>query len=126
MKPVYVLPALGWAIIVLIAIGLPGNILPGSDLMKIPHFDKLVHGILFFVFAFLTAYGFYKQDASTSAHRHYASWTILAGIVYGMGTEFLQYHVIPGRYGNLPDVAANAIGTVFGLLMFRALVLFSK
>lgn len=126
MKPVFLLPSLGWAMIVLIAVGVPGSHLPGSDLLNLPHFDKLVHGILFFVFAFLTAYGLYKQDPSTSAHRHYASWTLLAGIVYGIGTELLQYHLIPERHGNLADAAANAVGTIFGLLMFRAFVLFSK
>jgi VanZ family protein len=122
MKPVFFLPALGWAFVVFIAISLPGSRLPDSDLLKLPHFDKLVHTVLFFVLAILLAYGFFKQGKNTISGRHYFTFTLVLGIIYGMLTELLQYWLISERHGNLWDFAANIIGTVFGLLIFRSLL----
>lgn len=126
MKPVYLLPAFGWSLVVLIALSIPGSRLPGSDLLGLPFADKLVHVFLFLVFSFLVAFGLFKQRTSTYARKHYAALTLLLGVSYGIGTEVLQYHVIPERYGNLADAGANAIGTIFGLLIFRALIMFFK
>lgn len=121
MKLFSFLPALGWAIVVLIAISLPGSHIPVSGLLKLPYFDKLVHLVLFLVLAVLLAYGFYRQETHTTFHRYHMWLTLFFGIIYGMLTELLQYWLISERHGTVGDFAANAVGTVFGVMLFSVL-----
>ncbi|MFO7998139.1 MAG: VanZ family protein [Bacteroidales bacterium] len=122
MRVSYFLPALGWALIVLAAISMPASRIPGSDLLKLPHIDKLIHGLLFMVFAILLAYGFFRQNKQRIPGKYYLILTLSIGIIYGLATELMQFWMLPGRHGNLGDFIANTIGTIFGLLLFRAFI----
>jgi VanZ family protein len=119
MKGKYLLPSVGWALLVLAATGLPADRIPASGLLRVQHMDKLVHLGLFMVFALLLGYGLAKQKAGSFGRRH-GLWIVLAsGLAYGALTELLQHFFLPGRQGSPLDFYSNGIGTVFGLLLFR-------
>lgn len=82
---------------------------------KIPHFDKVVH-ICFYLglnFLLLTTYLLYKRVMSL---RSAISITICT-IIYSIAVEFLQIYF--GRQCNIWDIAANSVGSICGICLFR-------
>lgn len=118
MRLRYLLPAVLWAIIILVVISIPGSSIPSTSLLQIPHFDKLVHlGLFFFLVVFLN-YGLYKQQKPQPLIRRHYTISLVAGVIYGVGTELLQHYYISERHGDLADVAANTLGCIMGTATF--------
>jgi VanZ family protein len=117
----HLIPAFAWACIIFVAISIPGSSIPQTGLLKIPHFDKIIHTSLFGVLGFLLSYGFYRQKSAAWSRNHYGLITILTGIFYGAITEILQYYFFQGRHGSFYDFLANTFGTVFGVIIFTTL-----
>ncbi len=118
MKLKYLLPVILWSLVILWLISIPGSNIPQTPLLKIPHFDKLVHFGIFAVFAFLLSYGLIKQ-ASVICQNHTYTISLLVGVIYSAGTEILQYCCIPGRFGEFWDFMANAAGCLVGIIAFK-------
>jgi VanZ family protein len=117
LKPL--LPALGWGVLVLVALGMPGSVISRTIYPAIRHIDKLIHIILFMVTGCLLAHGFFHQDTATRWHRHHLLWAFLLGTLYGALTEWLQHILFSGRHGSLLDMLADATGTALGIALFR-------
>ncbi len=110
-------PALLWGLIILLIIGLPGENIPESGLLNIPHIDKVVHFVLFAVMGALLVYGYRKKHQGRTLHGRQLLICITLGVFYGILTEFLQYCCFSDRHGNVPDAIANGFGTVFGVIL---------
>ena len=101
--------------------------LPGSYFPKVRTFwewlgpDKLVHLLMFAVFAFLIIFGY--RDEFRSHDRRYRVKlqiiTFLISIAYGGITEALQLYLFKGRYGSIYDFMADVIGCLLGIFTFR-------
>ena len=90
------------------------SLVPVTDLglprFKLLEFDKLIHFIMYLIFAViwgLKIENFFERKMEISAYL----------ILFGLGLEILQ-HVLPfGRYFDLGDFVANSIGVLFGVFI---------
>jgi len=119
VKIKYFLPAILWAIIILLASLLPVSKIPDFSLLK--HADKVIHFGMYFVFAFLISAGIFF-------HRFY-SWrknylfSSVVPLFFALLTEILQHSLINSRSGNFSDFFANIAGIAAGIITAK---LFSK
>ncbi|GAA4301645.1 VanZ family protein [Compostibacter hankyongensis] len=110
------IPALVWTLIVLTATLMPGRDVPHVSIFdRFPHFDKLVHGTLFFGFVFLWGWAFRQARGMHHLFR-LLLFVTLAGIALGIGIEYLQEYVVKRDFEFL-DMVADATGAVIGLLL---------
>ena len=82
----------------------------GLPRFKLLEFDKLIHFIMYLIFALiwgLKIENFLERKMEISAYL----------ILFGLVLEILQ-HVLPfGRYFDLCDLVANSIGVLFGVFI---------
>ncbi len=114
------LPAIIWALIILLLTGLPGTYFP-----EIQTFwdwlspDKVVHVCIFTVQMFLVLIAYRTQYLSGNTRLINTLLIILLVTVYALLTEVLQAYVFIGRDGNLYDFLADFVGILIGLLVFN-------
>ena len=111
-------PGILCGIVILILTGLPGSCLP--HVKPVVGADKVVHLLMYAVFAFLCLWG-YRQQYTTRRRGYRKKALLLAaviGIAYGGLTEIIQENFVPGRIGDRFDFLADAIGTIVGILFF--------
>ena len=114
------LPALVWALIILLLTGLPGTYFPTVisfwDWLS-P--DKLVHVFIFFVQTFLILVAFRTQYLLGNRRLVY-TWLLISIItVFALLTEVLQAYVFVGRDGNVYDFIADFVGVLVGYLAYN-------
>ncbi len=115
-------PAISWSILILLLVGLPGDVFP-----EIKSFwdwlspDKVVHLFIFGTLSFLILYGF-KNDLSGDEKNKYFSIAVIVTSLYGILTEVLQFYVFVGRSGNVFDALADIIGAIFGVILFSPII----
>lgn len=105
-------PAVLWGIFILVATLMPGKSIPSVSFFR---FDKLIHAIIFGVFAGLCLYGMiqYKEKVT------YKEWSLIGlfTIVWSISIEGMQ-SLIPDRSADLYDVIANTIGVMIAQAVF--------
>lgn len=111
--------SLVWAVIVFIACSVPGNQVPDVSLINIPHFDKIVHFILFFVLTILLVSEFNKLNLEKKTLSIAYLWSSFISIGYGVAIEALQHFVFASRSASFGDVFANSLGVLFAILIYR-------
>jgi VanZ family protein len=84
--------------------------------VSLPNFDKLAHGAAYGLLGFLLAFGFFKLLRFSLKTK--LGGVILTGVILGILDEIHQIFV-PGRTPDPLDVAADAVGIVLGLILFR-------
>lgn len=108
--------ALGWSLIILALVGIPGTKLPqATDWLELFHPDKLMHIALFAPFSFLWAINILQKSNSIKKSIIISS---VFGTFYAILTELMQLYVFIGRSANAPDAIADIIGVLFGLVVF--------
>ncbi|MDR3246250.1 MAG: VanZ family protein [Prevotellaceae bacterium] len=110
--------AILWIIVILIGCLMPGDNLPDKSFFsKIPHFDKIVHFMLYFIFALFLMSGFSRQYGKTSAKAYIFSFILAFAL--GVIIEFIQEKV--GRSYDIYDMIANTLGVIVSLWLFNAI-----
>lgn len=71
-----------------------------------------------FAFACLLGYRKTYTERSKNQRGIMLLWTALISIAFGGLTEIMQETICINRTGNWYDFAADAIGTLFGILIF--------
>lgn len=91
---------------------------PGLD---IPHLDKLVHFVFYFVGTMLGC--FFLRERINPLLSMPKTFAIVASfmVLYGLIIELMQAYFTKARSGELTDFAANFAGVIFGLLAVRFL-----
>jgi len=112
------LPALLWALFILIICGVPGHRIPRVDFLDWLKPDKLVHLFVFGVLCFLMIRGLTKSATVEFLHSHPRLWSVLISIAYGALIEVLQATVFIDRSGDVRDALADAIGALIGMWVF--------
>ncbi len=115
------IPALAWALIILVLTLMPAPAVPTSGFLGKYHLDKVVHAILFGVLLFLVvrARGGVKGDRGSRWMQ--LRWQVLLVICFGALTEVLQELLPFGRYGDLWDLLADSLGvSLAAVYMIRA------
>ncbi len=84
----------------------------------IPHIDKWVHGIIFFILIYLWQWYFYKHEKHNLSA---VTITILLVIimVYGIIIEVFQELSPVTRSGDVFDFLADLLGALLGILVFK-------
>jgi len=114
------LPALVWALIILLLTGLPGTYFPTVisfwDWLS-P--DKVVHIFIFFVQVLLILVAFRTQYLLGTGRLVY-TWLLISIVTaFALLTEVLQAYVFIGRDGNVYDFIADFIGVLVGYLAYN-------
>jgi len=114
------LPGLIWTLVIALLTMITGNYVP-----KVTTFldwlgtDKLVHLLLFGIYAYLFAHGLQKQSSYAFLQKHALLASLLVGMVFAFFTEVMQANVIPGRNGNAYDFLADVLGCLLGILVWH-------
>ena len=104
--------AIVWAILIFIGCSLPGKALP--PIAVFDHFDKVLHFIFFFVFAFLWVASI---EAPLKIQHFY--FIVLVSFAYGFAIEFYQINFVEGRSWDVWDGIADGIGGCTGVLFMN-------
>ena len=105
-----------WALIVFILCSIPGDDLPKTSAIHIPHFDKIVHFGMFFIMGiFLMA----ELSFQTKLKQAYIILiTVLLIAAYGGAIEYLQQHYFTNRSGDYIDLAADILGGIVAVILY--------
>ena len=111
-------PGILCGIVILILTGLPGSCFP--RVKPVLNIDKVVHVVMYAIFAFACIWGYRKQFISNGKayQRKAILLTIIIGIAYGGLTEIMQETLVPTRRGDWIDFIADILGTAIGILVF--------
>jgi VanZ family protein len=105
-------------IVILILTGIPGSCLP--RVKPVVGLDKVVHLLMYAVFAFLCLWGYRKQFITNGKayHKKALLLALVISIAYGGLTELMQEYFVPLRTGDWIDFLADVIGTLLGVTIF--------
>lgn len=115
----HTLPAILWALVILILTLMPGRFIPPAGIFEIFHPDKLVHIAVFVALIVLFLRGFLKQDEFQLLKRHSVIIAFTGCVIYGFFLEVMQGTLLTDRYFEWLDTTANTIGCIIGVVAFR-------
>ena len=115
----YHLPALVWALFILIICGIPGNRLPDLTFLEWLKPDKIVHLLVFGILVYFVIRSFTFQSSINFLHEYPRFTAIIISICYGVLIEVLQEYVFVHRSGDVRDAIANTIGVFIGLWYYN-------
>lgn len=115
----YNLVSFVWALFILVLCLAPQSELPDISLWEFLTFDKIVHAGLFAIQVLLIIIGLKRQYSSYRLRYYARSLAIIFGAAYGLFIEFLQLITDTGRTFDWLDFAADIIGCLLGLMLFR-------
>lgn len=81
-----------------------------------PLLDKLLHFLAYSILGILF-FRTYRTLPIKTSHNVLIFISVSSSILYGIGDEIHQ-HFVPYRQADLMDVLADALGSVFGILMY--------
>ncbi len=113
------IPALLWALFILILCGLPGNDIPRLTFLDWMKPDKIVHLVLFGTLSFLLIKAFVEQTTYPSLIQRAKLLSIIIASIYGVVIEVLQETIFIGRTGDVFDALADSVGAFIGLWFFN-------
>lgn len=70
------------------------------------------------LFGFFIARAIYYQEGYLKLKENLLLFTFIIGTIYGISDEIHQYFV-PGRFVEVLDVVADAVGTLIGYVVFN-------
>jgi VanZ family protein len=104
------------ALILLLSLA-PSSSLPHTRLWSIPHFDKIVHFLMYAPLCFVTL-----MESRFTRQRFLTHVLIILGILLVSGMiELLQATLAPSRAAEWADLFANFSGLFAGYLAYRLL-----
>ena len=110
-KSTWYIPAILWAILIIILSGFPGNKVPELPIWQ---FDKFIHTVMYAVFSILLLLPYLQLKKQPLTY----FIIILIGVFLGGIMEIFQNNIFINRSGNWYDFFANCLGTVLGIVLF--------
>lgn len=108
-----------WAVFIMILCGIPGNELNKVKLINIPHFDKMVHAFLYFVFTILLISENNSQKMEMIIPMKAILIAALIALSYGALIEIMQKTIFINRGAEVWDMVANAFGFLLAAALYR-------
>ena len=99
-----------WSLFMGVLLFMPGSMLPHENTFAIPQFDKVVHIGMFGGFVFLWNLHLSNREMALKRLLSLFFVIFLVGIIYGIGSEYIQKYFIPGRDYDQADIIADMIG----------------
>jgi len=115
IKPSF-FPAIIWFIITTILLTLPGSSFPKNDWLDKIWADKWVHIGLFAIMVFLWCWSMLRIYPASKRLKIIFIRVSIAGLIYGIGMEFVQKYFIPLRSFEVGDIMADAAGCIVGVV----------
>ena len=112
------MPSIIWAAFVLWLSLSPQRGFPRWDL---PHLDKIVHFICYFILAALMYFGRVRKSTASFRPLPVIITLFLIALVYGLSIEVLQEALTADRHFSWLDETANAAGAFTGLVVMQLL-----
>lgn len=109
--------SVGWAILILIMSGMPGDSIPQSKFWSIPHFDKLVHMALYLPLGFFLVAEF-RLSTSAVLNKFAIPATLLIVATYGGLIELAQDYLFVQRSADWYDLISDVFGGLLGIIIF--------
>jgi VanZ like family len=114
----FLFAAIGWFIISIILLTIPGTAFPKEDWLDKIWFDKWVHIGMFSILTWLWCryWHLFKMPEAAATFR---KLFILIGLIclgYGIVMEFVQKNYIPHRSFDFGDIVADAVGCAIGTI----------
>ena|SRR5688572_9982817 len=106
-----------WTLITIILLCLPGSAIPGGGLFNIPHFDKIIHILLFGGMVWWWVLYFDSRPPRNLVPFQKILILVCRTVVLGVILEFVQLNFIPNRSFDRGDIYANAAGSLFAGLL---------
>lgn len=109
-------PSIVWALLILKLLLTQSSELPKFPILfSIPHFDKIVHAILFGVWMATLLWASVRQFESREG------WKIALTLVVilGISTELIQEFAVATRHGSVLDLAADIVGALVVLAVLK-------
>ena len=120
MKITYFWKPFLWLAIICYALFIPADDLPLEPFFIIPHFDKMVHFGLFFVFCILLLRPFKRLQLN------YYLLAPLISIVFSAILETSQHILSASRNSDIKDFIANSLGALTSVMIYYLLISNSK
>ncbi len=108
-----------WAIVVVMLSLMKGEALPHIPWFMFPYFDKIVHFVLYFVFATLLIHDFQHYSKIKLKHWQIIAASIIIVVGYGGFLEILQRIPSLHRSTDFFDFLANTSGAIVASFTFR-------
>lgn len=109
-----------WGAIILVLCSIPGNQMNKIKFIDIPHLDKFVHFIFYFVFTLLLI----SENNKQRLHRKVTVDAILIAatisLSYGAVIEIIQKVFVINRGADIWDMVANTVGFLVAAVTYRA------
>ena len=103
---------LGWTLLTVILLCLPGSAFPEDGLEDIPYIDKVIHMILFGGIAVFWSLYFFHKNGAAANWRFTVVTIAICAIALGICMEYVQLNFIPNRAFDRGDILANSLGAV--------------
>ena len=116
MKLTYFWKPLLWLVIICYALFIPAGDLPIKPFLKIPHFDKMVHFGLFFVFCL-----FLLRPLKRIQLKYYLLAPLIS-IFLSAVLEISQHVISNSRSSDIKDFIANSLGVLAAVVFFYLFV----
>ncbi len=109
-----------WATFILVLCSIPGNQMNKIKFIDIPHLDKFVHFIFYFVFTLLLI----SENNKQRLHRKVTVDAILIAatisLSYGALIEIIQKVFVINRGADIWDMVANTVGFLVAAITYRS------
>lgn len=86
---------------------------------NIPHADKIVHFIFYFMACVLGLLFLRERSRGNLSLAKALLFMILTTVAYGIIIEMLQYYMTTSRTGDIWDGIANTLGSLGGALLMK-------
>lgn len=112
------MPAFLWLLLVSGLSVMPGAQLPKLNLFSV---DKLAHAGVYGVLTWLLLLGMRRAQPNAHLRPAQVVGALLFATGYGVLMEFVQYAFITGRFYEIDDMIANAVGSVAAWLGWKTM-----
>ena len=116
MKLNFFIKPLVWLALMCYGLFTPPGKLPGKGLLSFPHFDKIVHFGLFFIFCMLL----FRPFKKLKMNQLFLAPAI--ALFFAATLEFMQTWITSSRNSNIFDFYANTAGIIVAVIVYSRLI----
>ncbi|HOU98818.1 MAG: VanZ family protein [Ignavibacteria bacterium] len=106
-----------WTIIIIIGSAISGNTLDHVSILKIPHIDKIIHFIWYYVL-YISWYSYFLKKNVRFIKIRYRLFLIITIICFGWVIELFQQYVFIKRSAELNDFIADSMGVIMAFTTY--------
>jgi hypothetical protein len=111
--------AIGWLIISIFLLTIPGSSFPKENWLDKLWVDKWVHIAMFAIMVWLWCRAIPAAQYSASRLRNIFLGIAIASFAFGIGMEFVQRYLVVNRSFDIGDIVADGLGALAGLIFSR-------